>query len=114
MDRFIHITSRKFPILPGEKGELVNEGMFGKALALYLQANLTERGYNAPFVCCEDWGWWVELRIAPFRFGVCIYSKPEENGPTDFVCSDGASAPRKWSWRQFRFVDTSPWVKKLL
>ena len=33
MDRFIHVRSKKFPILPGEKEELVNEGMYGKALA---------------------------------------------------------------------------------
>jgi hypothetical protein len=113
MGKFIHIKSSKFPILPGEKEELVNDGMFGKALAEYLQAKLTDRDYNAPVVCCEDWGWWVELKIAPFGFGVCIYSGPEEDGPVDFVCTDGAIGPRKWSWKRFRFVDTSPWVEKL-
>jgi hypothetical protein len=113
MGKFIHIKSSKFPILPGEKEELVNDGMFGKALAEYLQAKLTDRDYNAPAVCCEDWGWWVELKIAPFGFGVCIYSGPEEDGPVDFVCTDGAIGPRKWSWKRFRFVDTSPWVEKL-
>ncbi len=113
MDTFIHIRSSKFPILPGEKEELVNDGMYGKALAKYLQAKLSDRGYDAPFVCCEDWGWWVELRTAPFAFGVCIYSGPEEDGPVDFVCTDGATGPRKWCWKRFRFVDTSPWVKKL-
>jgi hypothetical protein len=72
MGKFIHIRSSKFPILPGEKEELVNNGMYGKALAEYLQAKLRNRGYDAPFVCCED-----------------------------------------WSWKGFRFVDTSPWVEKL-
>ena len=113
MDKFIHIKSSKFPILPGEKEELVNDGMYGKALAEYVQATLNDRGYDAPFVCCEDWGWWVELKTAPFAFGVCIYSGPDEEGPVDFVCTDGANAPRKWSWKRFRFVDTSPWVQKL-
>jgi hypothetical protein len=51
------IRSSKFPILPSEKEELVNEGMYGKALAVFLQAQRTDRGYDAPFVCCEDWGW---------------------------------------------------------
>ncbi len=113
MDKFIHIRSSKFPILSGEKEELVNEGMYGKALAEYLQTKLRERGYDAPFVCCEDWGWWIELKTAPFAFGVCIYSGPEEDGPVDFACTSGATATRKWSWKRFRFVETSPWVDKL-
>ena len=113
MGAFIQIRSSKFPILPGEKEELVNEGMYGKALAEYLQLKLSDRGYDAPFVCCEDWGWWVELKTAPFVFGVCIYAGPEEYGPIDFVCTDGATGPRKWNWKKLRFVDTTPWVKKL-
>jgi hypothetical protein len=44
MDRFILIRSTKFPVLPGEKEELVNEGTYGKALAGYLQKKLKERG----------------------------------------------------------------------
>ena len=113
MSKFIHITSSKFPILPGEKEELVNDGMYGKALAEYLQLKLRERGYDAPFVCCEDWGWCVELRTGLFTFGVCIYSGPEEDGPVDFVCTDGATGTRKWSWRKLQFVDTSALVNKL-
>ncbi|MCS7469628.1 hypothetical protein NZK35_23505 [Stieleria sp. ICT_E10.1] len=114
MGKFIHIRSSKFPILPGEKEELVNDGMYGKSLAQYLQSNLEERGYDAPFVCCEDWGWWVELTAAPFTFGACVYSGAEENVPRDFACTDGVIGPRKWSWKKLQFVDTSPWVDKLI
>jgi hypothetical protein len=113
MDKFIHIRSFKFPILPGERDELVNEGTYGKALAEYLQARLIDRGHDAPLVCCEDWGWWIELKTASFNFGVCIYSKHEDDGPVEFVCTDGATATRKWSWKRFRFVDTTPWVREL-
>jgi hypothetical protein len=113
MSKFIRIRSSKFPILPGEKEELVNDGMYGKALAQYVQWKLRERNYDAPFVCCEDWGWWVELKTAPFTFGVCIYSGPQEDGPVDFVCTDGAPTAKKWSWRKLRCIDTSPWVNKL-
>ena len=113
MSKFIHIRSAKFPILSGEQEELVNDGMYGKSLANYLQERLTELGYVVPFVCCEDWGWWVELKSAPFTFGVCIYSALGDNGPTEFVCTDGATGPRKWSWRKLRFVNTGPWVEKL-
>lgn len=113
MDKFIHVKSKKFPILPGEKEELVNEGMYGKALAEYLQTKLRDRGYDAPFIACEDWGWWVELKTAPFTFGVCIYCGPETGGPLDLFCIDGATGPRKWSWRRFQFVDTTPWAERL-
>jgi len=113
MGKFIQIRSKKFPILPGEKEELVNEGMYGKALAQYLQTKLVERRYDAPFIVCEDWGWWVELKTAPFTFGVCIYCGPEAKDPLDLFCTDGAPGPRKWSWRKFQFVDTKPWTEKL-
>lgn len=113
MDKFIHIRSPRFPILPGEKEELVNDGMFGKAVAEYLKAKLRDRGYDVPFFCCEDWGWWVELRDAPFGFGVCIYSGPERDGLLDFFCTDGVHGRKKWSWSKFRFVDASPWVERL-
>jgi hypothetical protein len=113
MIKFIHIRSAKFPILPGEEKELVNEGMYGKAVAQYLQAKLRDRGYDVPFFCCEDWGWFVKLKNAPFLFGVNIYCWPERDGLLDFFCTDAAAGPRQWSWRRFRFVDTMPWVTKL-
>jgi hypothetical protein len=113
MQKFIHVRSHKFPILPGEKEELVNDGMYGKALAEYLQAKLKDRGYDAPFVCCEDWGWWVELKVAPFAFGVCVYCGSEDADPLDLFCTDGAAERKSWSWRKFRFIDTAPWVEKL-
>jgi len=91
MNKFIHIRSAKFPVLLGEKEELVNEGMYGKALAEYLQAKLRDRGYDAPFICCEDWGWWVELR-APFTFGVCISAGLKE---TDRLTFTARMEPRR-------------------
>ncbi len=113
MDKFIHVRSQKFRILPGEKEELVNEGLYGKALAEYLQGKLQDRGYSAPFTCAEDWGWWVELKGAPFAFGVCIYCGPKKQEPLDFFCTDGAAYPKMWSWKKLRFIDTMPWVTKL-
>ena len=41
MSTFIHIRSDKFPALPGEDDEIVNDGMYGKALVLTL-VKLTE------------------------------------------------------------------------
>jgi len=113
MDRFINISSTKFPILPGEKDELVNDGTYGKALAEYLRGKLIDRGYLSPFVCCEDWGWWVELSGAPFAWGLCIYSQQDNGQLVNFVCACDPDEGRKWSWGRFRFVDASPWVFKL-
>lgn len=78
---FIHIKAPKFPVLPGEEQELVNPGTYGKALAQYLETRLTERAHAVPFICCEDWGWWVEVKGLPFVTGVRVYATsdlPEE------------------------------------
>jgi hypothetical protein len=42
-----------------------------------------------------------------------IYCGPETAGLLDLFCTDGATAPKKWSWGKFRFIDTTPWVEKL-
>lgn len=113
MGKFIHVRAAKFGIQPGEQAELVNDGTYGKALAEYLRTKLIERGYAAPYVCCEDWGWWVELKTAPFAFGVCIYGIERPDGSLDLCCTDGAAGPRCWNWKQFRFLDTRLWAEKL-
>lgn len=114
MNQFLHIRSNKFPILPGEADEVINEGMYGKALALYLQEELTARGYDVPLVGCEDWGWWVELKMAPFAYGVCIYCCNPDSDPLEFVCTDSPVGDRKWNWSKFRFIDTTPYQEKLM
>jgi len=113
MGKFIHIRSDKFPVLPGEEDEIINDGMYGKALAEYLQKELIKQGYKIPFVCAEDWGWWVELDFDSIRTGVCIYALPETSDPIEYVCTDGFKAGRKWSWSKLRFVDTKPLADKI-
>ena len=113
MSKFIHIRSSKFPILPGEDDEIVNDEMYGKALSHYLQQQLSARGYSVPFFCSEDWGWWVEISDLPIKFGVCIYSTRAFGAVDEFICTDGAAGPRSWSWRKFRFIDNGPWIEKL-
>lgn len=110
---FIHIKSAKFPVLPGEEDELVNEGTYGKALAQYLEARLKDRGYDVPFICCEDWGWWVQIRGQPFSLGLCVYGGPDL-GKTQELCLTISMAPgRHWSWTRFRFIDTTSFIEKL-
>jgi hypothetical protein len=105
MGPFIRVASPRFPILPGEADELVNEGMYGKALTLYLVERLGARGYAVSGHCCEDWGWWIGLNGFPFLFGVCIYGRECDDGQLDLYVTDGAVRDRRWSWRVFRFVD---------
>ena len=107
MDGFIHIRSDKFPALEGEEQELVNEGMYGRALSQYLCVKLTEHGYQCSDPFCEDWGWAVLVSCNGVSTMICIYSDPTQESPTDFACTaDGPK--RKWSWRRFRYVNTEP------
>jgi hypothetical protein len=111
--KFIHIRSSKFPILSGEDDEIVNEGMYGKALAEYLQVQLGAKSYEVPFHSAEDWGWWVELAGEPFKFGVCIHSAAPYGKGDEFVCTEGSLKPRHWRWSKFRFVDKTDAAEKL-
>jgi len=106
MDKFIHIRSNRFLPLPDEEVEMVNEGMYGKALAIFLQEELQKLRYDVPFYCCEDWGWWIELIGFPFTFGVCIYSGNRNEESMEYALADGALSNKKWSWRKFRFIET--------
>jgi hypothetical protein len=110
---FIHVRSSKFPILPGEEAELVNDGFYGKAFAEYLQARLIERGYKVPFVCCEDWGWWVHLKGQPFELGLCVVGHAMGDDALDLCVQVSAEPERRWSWTRFRFIDRAPRVNQL-
>jgi len=110
---FIHIKSAKFPVLPGEDDELVNEGTYGKALAQYLEARLTERSYKVDFICCEDWGWWMEIKGFPFVTGVCIYATAKLHESEELCITVSPAPGRRWSWSQFTVVDTTETVTEL-
>lgn len=110
---FIHVRSKEFIILPGEAEELVNEGTYGKVLAVYLERALAERGWEVPFVCCEDWGWWVEIGGQPYTLGLCVYGAPDLAETNELAVKCSLDPGRRWSWRRFRFVDTSPRVERL-
>lgn len=110
---FIHIKSAKFPVLAGEDEELVNEGTYGKALAQYLEARLAERGYSVPFICCEDWGWWVEIEGYPVVTGVCVYAMEDLPQSEELVVAVAPEPGLRRSWRRFRRVDTTEIATKL-
>ena len=116
-DTCIVIETDKFPILEGEEEELVNEGMYGKGLCLYLQKELPSEGMEAPFFCCEDWGWWIEVKDKDYVLGLCIYSDPDGGpgiNPKKYVVISSITNETKWSWSKFRKINVSNNVKNIL
>jgi len=71
------IETKKFPIMPGEDQEIVNERMNGKSFCPYLGSVLPAAGLKVPAFCVEGLGWWLELERGVFKLGLCIYSEPE-------------------------------------
>jgi hypothetical protein len=69
------IKAAKFPLLKGEKEQLVNDGMVGKALCTYLQDRLPSAGIEVPFFCNESWGW-LQTERNGFQMGPCVHFDP--------------------------------------
>ncbi len=104
----ILIETKQFPILDGEKDEIVNENMYGKALCKYLEENLPKSGINVPSFCAEDWGWWLEAEHNGFEMGLCIYSDPDSKiDPEKYAIIPSIRNKTKWSWSKFRKIDVS-------
>ena len=102
------IETKKFPIMPGEDQEIVNERMYGKALCLYLESVLPGAGLKVPSYCAEDWGWWLEVERGAFKMGLCIYSDPEaEKDPERYAILPSVQKAKKWSWSKFKSIDNS-------
>ena len=102
------IETKKFPILEGEKDEIVNENMYGKALCKYLEERLPKSGIKVSSFCAEDWGWWLDVQHNGFEMGLCIYSDPEAaTDPEKYAILPSIQNNMKWSWSKFRKIDVS-------
>ena len=111
----LHLETAKFPVMDGEEEEMVNEGMYGKAISLHLKDMLSQVGYDIPFVCCEDWGWWVEIKGFPLAFGLCVYCWENEPGKVaEYVIMSSITDDKKWSWKKFNMISTTDIVSKLM
>ena len=109
------IETDKFPILPGEEDEVVNEGMYGKALCLYLEENLPLFGLDVNFYCAEDWGWWVDVTEQDFTMGLLIYAHTAiGEDPWEYIIGSSVTEKMKWSWKKFRKEDISKKVYSCL
>ena len=114
-DTCIEIHTKKFPVLEGENEELVNEGMYGKALCKYIENELPKKGLAVPMYVCEDWGWWIEVKDKEFVLGLQIYSdsEPDEN-PEKYAIMSSIRKQNKWSWKKFRNENVTSQVTKIM
>lgn len=111
----ISIETEKFPVLEGEEDELINEGMYGKALCEYLEKQLPLAGVEVPFFVCEDWGWWVEVKDKDFTMGLCIYSDPDVvPTPKQYAVISSITNEKKFVWKKFKKINVSTNVLKIL
>jgi len=112
---YIQIKTEIFQKEDDEDSKLVNPGMYGCKLTKYLQKSLNDIGYNSPFNCNEDWGWWVEIKGFPHLMGLCIYGQEDDDGIIrEYVICSGVTDEKLWSWKKFKKVDTTIAVNKLM
>jgi hypothetical protein len=99
------IKSDAFPILEGEEMEIINPNTYGKSLALYLKENLINFGHEVPFICCEDSGWWIEIKTEKIISGLmCVQDFEEDNL---FHCNLVKPNSKAWVWKKLKFMDVS-------
>jgi len=111
----IAIKTKKFPILEGEEDEIINEGMYGKALCMYLEERLPKAGIEVPSFFCEDWGWWIDVNNGEYKMGLCVYSHPDEDSqPESYAIMPSEQNAKKWSWSKFKKVDVSNSTLKIM
>ena len=111
---FIQIRSAELGVMPNEAQNLVNDGIYGMAFAIYLQTQLAARGYSTPDVVCEDWGWWVTIAGLPFECGLCVYGfQIDDSNDLDLCMTVSPAERRRWSWRRLWFIDTRHDVEQL-
>ena len=110
----MHIRSARFPVQEGEEQEIVNPRTYGRAFAEYLKESLRALGYDCPWVCCEDWGWWVEVRLSSVSLGLCCYREHDENTPCEFVCTPSLEKTRVWSWKRVGHIDVAEPLQRLM
>jgi hypothetical protein len=111
----IEIHTMKFPILDGEEDEVVNEGMYGKALCQYLEREMPRVGLEVPLFLAEDWGWWIEVKENDFVLGLQIYSDSEAGeNPEKYAIMSSISKSSKWQWKKFRKIDLTNQITEIM
>ena len=93
----IAFTTSFFPVEPGEDAP-TNPGIYGRALAHWLAAELRRRGVAAEDPLAEDWGWCVTVKRRPLMVRVSCASV---QGSTT-------------EWQAFAFAERGPvqWLRR--
>ena len=84
----LEFKSDAFAVTPGED-EATNPGVFGKALAEWLEGELRVRGLATGAVIAEDFGWCIPVASKPHALYVACVSADD----------------RPDAWRVFTFAD---------
>ena len=101
-----HIKSSKFPVLQEDLDECCNPGTYGKSLADFLGAQLTNQGYIINDIFAEDFGWWIELELRGLSSHIILRRSNDTEDMADYaIALDNKN--KKWSWSKFRFIDLS-------
>jgi hypothetical protein len=105
---FVEFRSSKFPPYDGEEEE-INPDVWGKRLAEYLTANLTNYGIETEDIIGEDWGWYIPVVNKGFRLAICC---GHQYGDDDqFLCF---TDPKDPVFRRFiRKIDGTKELEKL-
>ncbi|QJC56353.1 hypothetical protein HC248_01658 [Polaromonas vacuolata] len=65
----LQFTSTAFKVESGED-DMTSPDVFGKALAIWLAAELKQRGIQANYPIAEDLGWFIPVNIKPYRLSI--------------------------------------------
>jgi hypothetical protein len=99
METSDHVTfaSAFFPVEPGEDAE-TNPGIYGRALARWLAAELRARGLGVEEPIAEDWGWCLTVKREPVAVRIGCASLDDSTT----------------EWRVFAFAERGPlqWLRR--
>lgn len=103
--QFLLVRASKFAPIDGEDREVVNPGMYGRAVAEYVRERLPAHGLEVSRYDAEDRGWRAEICGGSRIVGLCIYRGLDDTGSNAHaVCLERRTA-RAWSWSRFRLID---------
>ena len=97
----VEFRSDRFPADPDES-EIVNPGLWGRRLALFLRDGLRARGFHVDEPFPEDWGWALRVERQPFRMWIGCGHYQEY--PDGYLCFIEPHKP--FVWKLFRRVET--------
>ena len=104
----VEFRSEKFPPYEGEEEE-INPGLWGKRLAEYLVAKLSEKGIETGEFFAEDWGYFIPVTNEGFRLAICC---GHQNGDDNqFLCFTDPATPIVK--KLFRKIDATTHLERI-